>query len=215
VNCETVKKLIYDYCDGRLFGLERKLFEEHVSSCPDCLQELDEEKAFFAQLDMLEPEQPPVWFEENIIRQLKLEGVIYEPKVPLHKKAAAAYKKLPEVVRYPVTALAVILAIYVPTRLVMVILKGFLAKAAVLGSESLVAVDQTLKNISVFSRLFEVLAKDVRAIKIVSNAFLSLLSSAYGGIVLPSLAIFILLTILVIRHLKNPRRRSHNAPTCF
>lgn len=215
MNCATVNKLIYDYCDGRLFGLERKLFEEHVSSCPDCSQQLDEEKAFFATLDKLEPEQPPVWFEENIIRQLKLGGVIYQPTVPFHKKTAAAFKRVPEVVRYPVTALAVILAIYIPTRLIMVVLKGFLAKAAVLGSESLVAVDQTLKNISVFSRLFDVVAKDVRAIKIVSDAFLSLISSAYGGIVLPSLAIFILLSILVIRHLRNPRRRSHNAPTCI
>lgn len=215
MNCTTVQKLIYDYCDGRLFGLERKLFEEHVSSCPDCAQELDEQKEFFALLDTLEPEQPPVWFEENIIRQLKLDGIIYEPKVPLHKKAAAAFNRLPEVVRYPVTALAVILAIYVPTRLIMMILKGFLAKAAVLGSESLIAVDQTLKNISFFARFFEVVAKDVLAVRIVSDAFLSLLSSAYGGIVLPSLAIFILLFILVIRHLRNPRRRSHNAPTCF
>ena len=215
MNCETVKKLIYDYCDGRLFGLERKLFEEHVSSCPDCALELKEEKAFFAVLDKLEPEQPPVWFEENIVRQLKLGGVIYEPKVPFYKKAAAAFNRAPEVVRYPVTALAVILAIYIPTHIVMVFLKGFLVKAAVLGSESLVAVDQALKNISIFSRLFEVVAKDVRALKIVSDAFLSLLSSAHGGIVLPSLAIFILLTILVIRHLRNPRRRSHNAPTCI
>jgi hypothetical protein len=215
VNCVTVKKLVYDYCDGRLFGLERKLFEEHVTDCPDCSQVLDEQKAIFTLLDKLEPEQPPVWFEETIIRKLKLDGVIYEPKVPFYKKAAAAFNKAPDTVRYPVAALSAILAIYIPIRFLMVILKGVLAKAAVFGSESLVAVDQTLKNISIFSRFFEVIAKDIRALKIVSDAFLSLLSSAYGGIVLPSFAIFILLTILVIRHLRSPRRRSHNAPTSF
>lgn len=215
MNCATVKKLVYDYCDGRLFGLERKLFEEHVSSCPECMRELDEQKAFFSLLDKLEPEQPPVWFEETIIRNLKLEGVIYEPKVPLLKKAAAAFDRAPDAVKYPVAALSAILAIYIPIRFLMVILKGMLAKAAVFGSESLVVVDQTLKNISFFSRFFDVIAKDMRTLKIVSNAFLSLLSSTYGGIVLPSLAILILLTLLVIRHLRNPRRRSHNAPTGF
>jgi hypothetical protein len=215
VNCATVKKLVYDYCDGRLFGLERKMFEEHVSSCPDCARELDEQKAFFTLLDRLEPEQPPVWFEETVVRKLKLEGIIYEPKVPLYKKTAAAVNRAPDMVKYPVAALVTLLVVYLPLRLLMVFLKGVLAKATVFISERLVALEQALENVSFFSRFFEVVAKDIRALKTVSQTFLSLLSSAYGGIVLPSFAIFILVTILVIRHLRNPRRRSHNAPTRF
>jgi hypothetical protein len=215
VNCATVKKLVYDYCDGRLFGLERKMFEEHVSSCPDCARELEEQKAFFTLLDRLGPEQPPVWFEETVVRKLKLEGVIREPKIPVLRKAAAAFNRAPNTVKYPVAALATVLAAYLPIRLLMIFLKGALAKATVFVSESLVALEQTLENVSVFSRLFEVVAKDIRALKTVSETFLSLLSSAYGGIVLPSFAVIILVTILVIRHLRNPRRRSHNAPTRF
>jgi len=215
VKCETVKNLVYDYCDGRLFGLERKLFEEHVSSCADCSRELEEQKAFFVLLDTLKPEQPPVWFEETVIRKLKLEGVIYQPKVPFVRKAAAAFNRTPNAVKYPATALATVAAAYIPLHFLVLILKGVLGKAAVIGSESLVAVEQTLEGISFFSRFFEVIARDLRTLKVVSDIFLSLLSSAYGGIVLPSLAVLVVLTVLVVRHFRNPRRKSHNAPTCF
>ncbi|NIM18946.1 MAG: hypothetical protein GTO51_01015 [Candidatus Latescibacteria bacterium] len=215
MNCSSASRLIQDYVDGRLFGLERKAFEEHLSACPACSKELEAHKALFALLDRLEPDAPPVWFEETIVRQLKLEGAIFEPKVPLPRRIAAAYGRMPGVAKYPLATLVSALLIYIPIHFMLSFAKGFAGKVAVFGSESLVAVDRTLEGISVLSRFFDIIAKDIRAVKTIFGAFFSLISSAGGGIVLPILGVIALLTLLLIRHLRTPQRRSQNASTKY
>jgi hypothetical protein len=214
VNCNNASKLIQDYAEGRLFGLERKAFEEHIEVCPACSEELKVHEAMFALLGRLEPEPVPVWFEETVIRKLKLDGVIFEPIVPVFKKIAATFNRAPDSVKYPTAALLSAVAIYIPIRILLWLATGLAGKIAIFGSESYIAVDEALKNINVLSRFFEIVAKDIHIVKMVFGAFFSLLSSA-GGIVLPVLGVIILFTLLFIRHFKSPQRRSHNAPYCF
>ena len=211
MNCKEATRLFQEYVEGRLFGLDRKDFEDHVAVCPACSPELEEHKVLFGMLNDLKPEPAPVWFEETVIRKLKLEGVVYEPAVPLYKKIAMGFNRAPDQVKYPVAALLSAVAIYIPIRLLLWFAKGLAGKLAVYASEGYLAVNETLQNISVLSRLFEIIATDVKAIIMILGATFSLLSST-GGIVLPVLGVLILFTLLVIRHLKNPQRRSHNAP---
>lgn len=42
MNCADVRENISAYADDELSASERKLFEEHVSSCPECRKELDD-----------------------------------------------------------------------------------------------------------------------------------------------------------------------------
>ncbi len=214
MNCSNADKLIQDYAEGRLFGLERKAFEEHLEACPSCSEELKAYEAMFSLLGRLEPEPAPVWFEETVVRKLKLDGVIFEPKVPLFRRIAAAFNAAPDSIKYPTAALLSAIAIFIPIRLLLWLATGLAGKIAVFGSESFIALDHALKDIRVLSRLFEIIATDLKAVKMIFGAFFSLLSSA-GGIVLPILGLIILFTLLFIRHLKSPQRRGHNAPYCF
>jgi hypothetical protein len=211
VNCKEATRLFQEYVDGRLFGLDRKDFEDHVAVCPACSAELEDHKVLFGMLDDLKPEPAPVWFEETVIRKLKLEGVVYEPAVPLYKKIAVGFNQTPDRIKYPVAALLSAVAIYIPVRLLLWFAKGLVGKLAVYASEGYLAVNETLQNISVLSRLFEIIATNVKAIITIFGAIFSLLSSA-GSLVLPVSGVLILVTLLVIRHLKTPQRRSHNAP---
>jgi hypothetical protein len=214
MNCNEATKLFQEYVDGRLFGLDRKDFEDHVAVCPACSAELKEYQALFGMLGDLKPEPAPVWFEETVIRRLKLDGVIYEPDVPWYQKIAIGFNRAPDRVKYPVAALLSALAIYLPVRLFMWLAAGVAGKLAVYASEGYLALQEALKNISVLSRLFDVIATNVKAIITIMGAIFSLLSSA-GVIVLPVLGVLIFFTLLVIRHLRNPQRRSQNAPYPF
>ena len=96
MNCKEATRLFQEYVDGRLFGLDRKDFEDHVAVCPACSAELEDHKLLFGMLDELKPEPAPVWFEETVIRKLKLEGVIHEPAVPMYRKIANGFNRAPD-----------------------------------------------------------------------------------------------------------------------
>jgi hypothetical protein len=211
MNCKAAGRLFQEYVEGRLFGLERKDFEDHLAVCPICAAELEEHRALFGMLGQLEPEPAPVWFEETVIRKLRLEGLIHAPVVPLYRRMAIGFNKAPDRVKYPLAALLSALAIYLPIQLLVWFAEDLAGKAAVFISEGFVVLDETLKNISVLSKLFEILEADVKVIVTILKAIFSLLSAA-GSIVLPVSGVSILISLLVIRHLKNPHRRSHNAP---
>ena len=214
MNCNEAGRLFQKYVDGRLFGLDRKDFEHHVAGCPACRAELEEHKTLFGMLDQLKSEPAPVWFEETVIRKLKLEGLVYERAVPLYKKIAVGFDRAPDRVKYTMAVLLSALAIYIPIQLLLWFAKGLAGKVTVFASECYLAVNQTLQNISVLSRLFEIIGTNVKVIITILSAIFSLFSSS-GSIVLVVSGVLILFTLLVIRHLKNPPRRSHNAPYCL
>ncbi len=211
MDCRDASRLLQDYAEGRLPGLKRKAFEEHLSACPSCTEELKAYRSLFGSLKRLEREVAPVWLEESVVRNLKLDGIIFVPKVPLARKVAVGLGRAAVYMRYPLAAVFSAIAIYIPVRLIFWAVKGFAGKAALIGSESLVALDQTLEDMSVFSRFFDVVARDARAVKMILGAFFSLLSSSFAGIVLPSLLFVALFTLILIRWLRSPHRRSHDA----
>jgi outer membrane biosynthesis protein TonB len=107
--CGDMEDRFTAYLDGYLETAERRIVEEHLSTCPDCLHKLEELKrtrAMLADLDEIDP--PPDLTEKILSRIHEEEG-----------RKAGLFRRLffPLHIKIPVQALAtvfvVVLAVYV------------------------------------------------------------------------------------------------------
>jgi hypothetical protein len=215
VNCETTRSIIQDYLERRLVQLDRHEFLRHIDECTSCERELVNHRDVFTFLGKMEQSEAPLGFQNAIVSQLKSEGVIYQPKVRPIRRWTAGFLGLPAPAKYPLAALFVIAALYFPLKLVFGLAGGAVGKAAVLATNLVVTLRDTLGEVSFFTRLWDVLCGYARAVQTIFNALVSLISSSGDGLwLLAGFAVVALSAILVITRLLK-KRSSHNAPLCL
>lgn len=73
VNCRRVSHLLDAYIDGEVDRFDRISIREHLKNCPECLKEYNsimETKSMMSSLSLVNPREK---FEEDILRNLKLD----------------------------------------------------------------------------------------------------------------------------------------------
>jgi hypothetical protein len=109
INCAHCKEQLSAYLDGIMTVEEKKLLEEHLSSCGYCSLAFSELKKTEETLRSLEEVEPPPWFTQKIMNRVREEA---EPRkrllqrlfYPLHIKIPAEALA---------TCLVVVLALFV------------------------------------------------------------------------------------------------------
>ena len=73
MDCKTIKEHLPDYVEGTLNDKERALVEKHIWDCDNCSAELEELKAYFKEMKVLEPVSPPADFLAQVRSRLDKE----------------------------------------------------------------------------------------------------------------------------------------------
>ncbi|HOV24964.1 MAG TPA: zf-HC2 domain-containing protein [Pseudobacteroides sp.] len=68
--CEDIRELISEYIDGDMSGDLLSEFEEHISSCEDCRNELNDVKSIIAMLNDTPDEDLPLNFKDELHERL-------------------------------------------------------------------------------------------------------------------------------------------------
>ena len=109
INCAHCKEQLSTYLDGIMTAEEKKLIEEHLSTCEQCKAAFSELKKTQETLRSLEEVEPPPWFTQKIMNRVREEA---EPKKGLLQRLF-----YPLHIKIPVEALAtclvVVLALFV------------------------------------------------------------------------------------------------------
>jgi len=91
--CPFMKEKLSEYLDGTLPAEDREYVEEHLASCEDCSRTLAELKATLERLGTLGEVQPPPWFAEKVMRDVRegagKNGILRWLFYPLHIKLPA------------------------------------------------------------------------------------------------------------------------------
>jgi len=69
-NCNEIREQISLYIDGELDEIQRAEFEEHISSCTECRNELDEIMSIISMCNGIEEEELPDNFKEELHSKL-------------------------------------------------------------------------------------------------------------------------------------------------
>ena len=216
MQCKTVISIMQDYVEARLVQLDRSEFERHVSSCGSCTEELKACRAVFSFLNDMKPERVPVGFQSSVIAELRDRGLVYEPHVSKLKQWYRRFVALPNPVKYPVAVGAAVAALYFPLIAVLGLARGFAGKASVFLTDVFVTVEHALGDVAFLARLFEVVSKDVKGVKTVFNAFVSLKSAFGENIWLLSIGMVAMLTtILIVSLIKIRKRSSHHVLSAY
>lgn len=212
MNCETTRSIIQDYLDRRLVQLDRSEFLRHIDECAACERELVASRDVFTYLNKMDPFEVPRGFQSNIISQLKSEGHVHEPKIAPVRRWVAGFLALPGVAKYPLAAVAVIAALYLPLKLVLALAGGAAGKATMLATDAMVSARDALAGASFLTGIWDVLSSYGRALQTLFNAFLTVLNAAGGSLWFVGVGalVALLAVVLVTRFVK--KRSSHNAP---
>ena len=109
IKCLNNKEQLSAYLDGIMTAEEKRLIEEHLSTCEHCKTTLSELKKTQEALRNLEEVEPPPWFTQKIMNRVREEA---EPKKGLLQRLF-----YPLHIKIPVEALAtclvVVLALFV------------------------------------------------------------------------------------------------------
>jgi hypothetical protein len=109
INCAHCKEQLSTYLDGIMTAEEKKIVEEHLSTCEQCKAAFSELKKTRETLRSLEEVEPPPWFTQKIMNRVREEA---EPKKGLLQRLF-----FPLHIKIPVEALAtclvVVLALFV------------------------------------------------------------------------------------------------------
>jgi hypothetical protein len=207
--------MIQDYLERRLVQLDRHEFLRHIDECASCERELVNLRDVFTFLGKMETLRAPRGLQNAVISQLKSEGFIYQPKVNPLRRWTGAFLGLPAPAKYPLAALIVIAALYLPLKLVFAYAGGAAGRAVVLATDALVTIRDTLGDVSFLSRFWDVLCGYARALQTITGAFVTLVSSSTDGLwILGGFAIVALSAILLITRVLK-KRSSDNAPLCL
>lgn len=109
INCAHCNEQLSTYLDGIMTAEEKKLIEEHLSTCEHCSLALSELKKTLETLRNLEEVEPPPWFTQKIMNRVREEaeprkGLLQRLFYPLHIKIP---------VEALATCLVVVLALFV------------------------------------------------------------------------------------------------------
>jgi anti-sigma factor RsiW len=119
MNCELAKNLIQPYLEGRLPVLERNEFVHHVTECGACEREVIAYRELFRGLRDVPRLEAPERLAVAVIAQLRADGLVHEPRFSGLRRAVEGFFALPARARYPLSALAVVLLLYVPVALIL------------------------------------------------------------------------------------------------
>ena len=212
MNCGTTTSIIQDYLERRLVQLDRSEFLRHIDQCAACERELVSLRDVFTFLAKMEPFEVPHGFQNAIISQLKSEGHVHEPKVAPIRRWVAVFVGLPGVAKYPLAALAVVAAVYLPLKLALMAAGGVVGRMTVAVTDLLVSARDTLAGAAFLTGLWDVLSGYVRAVQTVFGACLSLLNTASESFWFVGAGVGVVLAaiLLAARFLK--KRSTNNAP---
>lgn len=204
-----------DYLERRLVQLDRSEFLRHIDECAACERELVASRDVFTYLNKMKPFEVPRGFESGVISQLISEGFIHEPAVAPLRRWITAFLGLPGVAKYPLAAVAVIAALYLPMKLVLAFAGGAVARLTVFATDALVSARDAAAGASSLAGLWDVLSGYGRAVQTLFSALLSLLNAAGGSLwfVGAGALVALLAVVFVTRYVK--KRSSHNAPLCL
>ena len=215
MNCETVKKLSQDYLERRLAQLDRNEFLRHIDECASCERELVNYRDVFTFLGAMKSVEPPRGFQNSIISQLKSEGVVHQPHITRVRSWARGFFGLPAAAKYPLAAVIVVAALYLPLRLAFSLAGEAAGKATVIFTDWLLSMWETVGEASYLMHLWDTLAGYGRALSTVLSAVSSLVLSSTGGLWIAGAGAAVALSaILVITRIVR-KRSSHNAPLCL
>lgn len=107
------------YLEGRLPALERNEFVYHVTECGACENEVIAYRDVFRSLRSLQRLEAPSRLGIGVMAHLHAEGLIHEPRFPLFRRLLDRFLATPARLRYPLSALAVIVMLYVPVAFVL------------------------------------------------------------------------------------------------
>ncbi len=119
MNCQIAKTLMQPYLEGRLATLERNEFVYHVTECAACETEVIAYREVFRSLRDLGRLEAPSRLSVGVLAHLRAEGLIHEPRFPVFRRVLDGFLATPARVRYPLSALAVIILLYVPVALAL------------------------------------------------------------------------------------------------
>ena len=71
MNCKDIKEALHSYCDGEASSLEKKIIEEHLSSCTSCQEEVAKIKASLSLLKAQETHSAPEGFTKETMLLIK------------------------------------------------------------------------------------------------------------------------------------------------
>jgi hypothetical protein len=91
INCADCREQLSTYLDGIMTAEEKKIVEEHLSTCDQCSLALSELKKAQETLHNLEEVEPPPWFTQKIMNRVREEaesrkGLLQRLFYPLHIK---------------------------------------------------------------------------------------------------------------------------------
>lgn len=213
MNCETVRKLSQDYLERRLAQLDRHEFLRHVDECSSCERELVGYRDVFTFLGTMRAMEPPRGFQNAVVSRLKSEGLIHRPRVSPLRRWADAFLSLPGPAKYPLAAIVVVAALYVPLKVAFSRAGGAAGKVVVLAADWLVSAADAMREVSFFTRFWDLLGDYARASATVLGALAKVLPSGTGWLLGGGAVVALSAILLVTRVLR--KRSSHNAPLCL
>jgi hypothetical protein len=109
MECSSVQEKLSVYVEGMISPEERKLIDEHISSCSKCKEALYDLKKTIDYVHNLEDVEPPAWLTQKVMARIQSET---KPKKRILQKLF-----YPLYIKLPVEAVAVVLvavtAIYI------------------------------------------------------------------------------------------------------
>jgi len=211
MNCNTVKKLAQDYHERRLSILDRNEVVHHASECASCEAELAAYRDVFVSLRGMKAGPIPRGFQNRIVSQLKSEGLIYQPEVPLTRQWLSSFLALRPAVRYPMAAAAIVGALYLPVVWLLALARGSVAEVTLVLTNAFVSARDAFGQVSFIDRFFEQLESYARLAKTIINACTVLLTSMGENVLLLGIGMTAVLTAaLVFSVVARRKRSSHN-----
>jgi len=101
MECNNVQGKLSVYIEGMISPEERKLIDEHISSCSKCKEALYDLKKTLDYVHNLEDVEPPVWLTQKVMAKIHSEA---EPKKGILQKLF-----YPLYIKLPIEAVAVVL----------------------------------------------------------------------------------------------------------
>ncbi|MCX5799121.1 MAG: DUF2275 domain-containing protein, partial [Proteobacteria bacterium] len=91
MECKDIQESLSAYLEGVVSSEDKKLINEHLSSCQQCSSALEDMKKTGELLQNLEEIEPPPWLTKKIMSQVReesehKEGIFHKLFYPLHIK---------------------------------------------------------------------------------------------------------------------------------
>ena len=218
MNCKKAYALIQDFVDGGLTGPEAKAFGRHVAGCSKCTRELERYGSLVSSLGEVTLEEVPAGFGERVISHLKQTGRIHGPVPSVQPRRAwpAVFDWVPTAFRAPAFAAVLVLALLSVVSIVSGQFTGFVGKSTVIAADAFIDVQDTITKVNLLDRVLESVSRDVRTVKTVLDAVLSLAATAGEAFMLPAMAFILMLVVGLGWYLRTANKRStQNASFSF